>query len=67
MYSKPWIPAKDIIRMFDVIIKLILIYGCQIWGGANSVCKLERVRGKFYKQVLGLSIAAANYRFNAKS
>ena len=51
---------KCLLRLFDKMVKPILLYGCEIWGfGNNDV--LEKVHLKFCKMILNLKTSTPNY------
>ena len=47
------------LKLFDSIIKPILLYGCEIWGFENNKA-IEAVQIRFYKSILGLNRNCSN-------
>ena len=56
---KVCLPIDIQIEMFDTMVKPILMYGCEVWGFANSSV-IESFCLQFYKSILGLEKSTPN-------
>lgn len=49
-------------NMFDALIGSVLLYGAEIWGWKNEA-RIDRIKRKYIKWILGLDRTTSNYIF----